>query len=251
MTSSYDLDKLRKISHRQAAAAAEAKRRIERIMTHPYLDGASRQELARKEADAAKARLHEVQAGAAASLAAIQARAQKFATPATPEARAKVEKMLSSGWTLHDALQQLVKEKDRASITAMKEYLPYAARAGKLDGPAKDYDKQVKLAQETIAQYESKMWDAREQAVQNELQEAAISQPLMDHNQQKIEEWIDRAIVHPANLQLPIGIHGGGAVPGRVEGIWRWQGLPTSNPAHDPTVKQGIASIETLLAEGE
>jgi hypothetical protein len=239
---SDELSRLRGISRRQTATYKTLKEQQRLLKEQGYAHIGKRPTAKRDDLLAhARSEYEQAMQDLRDDVSIIRNRANERKVKSTPESRQKIEKMLSTGWTLQDACEQLVKEGDKASMAALHEYLPYAARAGHLpqvhNVDAKDYKRLIEHAQDVIGVYEPRLWDKQEAQARAELREAEISMGLMESNHTKLVGHLDNQAIHPLN-------------PG-VRNIYRWAGLPAKDSHYEQDAYQpGLEQLEQTVMNG-
>jgi len=212
------LQTLRDAPAKQASIYKTYRKKVQKLVQHPYLEDLQRNAEIAKIAEEARAQLGELQTSCINAQQALQQKANARKVVADDQAYRKVRLAMASGkWTVNDLMKQLVKEGDRAAISALRDELVYLARQGRLDGPAGDYDKQVAGSTEIINAHEASLYDESEQHAHSEVREAGINLPFLGHNARKINAHLDLLSRRPG--MLPSKREG-------VEQLYAWQGTP-------------------------
>lgn len=234
---SQALNRLRSIAREQASLYRKTRKKLEQIAQDHYIDADFRTMLIRQEQERARTNLAELKLRMTNAKGAIEKAANARRVAATPEARAKVERAMASGWDIQDLCRQLIAEGDRAGFSALRDALPYMARAGQLPGsPAKmpgakpDYDKMVRQAFAMVDVLEPQMYDTEERALHDEVRAVGISYPLLEQNAKQLGQWVERQMLS-------------GAYKENIDKMWAWQGLPddgTQKGSFDPSKEEEV-----------
>ena len=227
---SDSLTRLRESVKKQAALYQRFRQKTVPLHQDKGLDTEWKYHMLREHIAKAQQERADLLASLAAEREQVLQRAQRSDVQSTPEARAKVERALSNGFTLHDLAGQLVSEGDRASMQALVEYLPYAARAGQLGYGNEPAWKQVEHARQSLRPYESQMWTEAERRAQDDLREVEISWGMVQQNDKRLDVYLGRQLLSRADQE-------------RIDSLLGWQGTP------ETPVQAGMVDPNVTLQE--